>query len=119
MNLRNTSLTLLIVFTAYTVYTMAIAEQSLLSFGYQLISSPDTAQVVFDLYIMAALALIWMYQDMKLRGKTVLYWLPYAALTLIFVSAGPLLYLVLRPSETSSSHDYNSWQLKITNVVKP
>jgi len=99
MQIRNVSLILLILFTGYTIYTMSIAEQSLLSFGYQLISSPDTAQVVMDLYIMAMLALIWMFQDMKQRGKSFYYWLPFAFLTLIFVSVGPLLYLVLRPKE--------------------
>ena len=77
---------------------MSIAEQSLLSFGYQLVSSPDTAQVVIDLYIMAILALGWMYQDIKSRGKTIKHWLPYALVTVIFVSIGPLLYLVLRPN---------------------
>lgn len=101
MNLKNTSLILLIVFAGYTAYTMSIAEQSLLSFGYQLISSPDTAQVVIDLYIMAFLALVWMYQDIKLRGKTIKHWLPYALVTLIFVSIGPLLYIVLRPQDNN------------------
>ncbi len=101
MNLKNTSLILLILFAGYTGYTMSIAEQSLLSFGYQLISSPDTAQVVIDLYIMAFLALVWMYQDIKLRGKTIKHWLPYALVTLIFVSIGPLLYLVLRPQNNN------------------
>lgn len=89
--------TLLIGFAGYTIFTMSIAEQSLLSFGYQLISSPDTAQVVIDLYIMAFLALIWIYQDVRKRGKTVLYFLPYCVITLIFVSIGPLLYLIFRP----------------------
>lgn len=92
------SLILLVLFAGYTGYTMSIAEQSLLSFGYQLISSPDTAQVVIDLYIMAVLALLWMYQDNRNRGKTIKHWLPYAAVTLVFVSIGPLLYLVFRPS---------------------
>jgi hypothetical protein len=77
---------------------MSIAEQSLLSFGHQLISSPDTSQVVIDLYIMAVLAIAWMYQDIKARGKTIIHWLPYAIVTIIFVSIGPLLYLVLRPN---------------------
>lgn len=103
MNIKNFSLFLLVIFSSYTAYTMAIANQSLLSFGYQLISSPDTAQVVMDLYIMAILALIWMYQDVKKRGKTILYWLPYAFLTLVFVSIGPLLYLVLRPKNVTES----------------
>jgi hypothetical protein len=49
----------------YTAYTMSIAEQSLLSFGYQLMISSDTAQVVIDLYIMAILAIVWMYYDVK------------------------------------------------------
>lgn len=81
---------------------MSIAEQSLLSFGYQLISSPDTAQVVFDLYIMALLAIVWIYQDCKSRGKSTMYFLPFAALTLVFVSFGPLLYLAFKPTKEAS-----------------
>ncbi len=96
MNLRITSTILLLLFTGYTVYSMSIAEQSLLSFGYQLISSPDTAQVLFDLYIMAFLAIVWMYHDCKMLGKSTLYFLSFALLTLVFVSIGPLLYLVVR-----------------------
>tara|TARA_R110000782_G_C14785675_1_gene410436 strand:- start:590 stop:841 length:252 start_codon:yes stop_codon:yes gene_type:complete len=75
---------------------MSIAEQSLLSFGYQLMTSPDTAQVVIDLYIMAILAIVWMYYDAKQLNKTVMYWVPFALLTVVFVSVGPLLYLALR-----------------------
>jgi len=63
MKLRTIALILLVLFSVYTIYTMAIAEQSLLSFGYQLISAPDTAQVVFDLYIMAFMAIVWMYKE--------------------------------------------------------
>ncbi|WP_339486180.1 DUF2834 domain-containing protein [Pseudomonas sp. EL_65y_Pfl2_R95] len=85
----------LIAFGSYTLYTMAIAEQSLLQFGLELISRPDTAQVVFDLYILAIMACIWMYQDAKRRGKSAVYVLPYIVLTVVFVSAGPLLYLVV------------------------
>ena len=97
MQVKTIVLILLVLFTAYTIYTMAIAEQSLLSFGYQLISSPDTAQVVFDLYIMAFLAICWMYQDSRRKGKPGWYIIPFVILTLIFVSIGPLLYLVLNP----------------------
>jgi cell division protein FtsW (lipid II flippase) len=78
---------------------MAIAEQSLLSFGYQLITSFDTAQVVFDLYIMAFLAICWMYRDSQLRDKSMWYFISFAVLTLVFVAIGPLLYLVLKPSD--------------------
>ena len=61
--------------------------------------SPDTAQIVIDLYIMAALAIVWMYQDINRRGKGVKYWVPFALITLVFVSIGPLLYLVIRPND--------------------
>jgi hypothetical protein len=96
LKIRRLAIFLLIPFVLYTAYTMSIAEQSLLSFGYQLISSSDTAQVFIDLYIMALLAIIWMYFDVKQLNKTVIYWLPFALLTIIFVSVGPLLYLALR-----------------------
>ena len=97
MKFRTIALILLVLFTGYTIFTMATAEQSLLSFGYQLVSSPDTAQVVIDLYIMAFLAICWMYQDCKRRRKNSWYVVPFAVLTLVFVSIGPLLYLVLNP----------------------
>ncbi len=97
---KHFALILLVPFAAYTAYTMSIAEQSLLSFGYQLITSPDTAQVVIDLYIMAILAIVWMYSDSKnLRSRW--FWIPFAALTLVFVSVGPLLYLILRPENAA------------------
>jgi len=99
MIIKVLAITLLVPFSLYTAFTMSIAEQSLLQFGYQLVSNPFTAQVVLDLYIMALLALIWMYNDVRKRSKTLIYWLPFALLTLIFVSVGPLLYLILRPSK--------------------
>jgi len=83
-------------FMGFTFWVMAGADQSLLAFGAQLMSSPDTAQVVIDLYILAALACVWMYQDAKSRGKGLGYLIPFFVLTAVFVSAGPLLYLVLR-----------------------
>ncbi|WP_339463741.1 DUF2834 domain-containing protein [Pseudomonas sp. EA_105y_Pfl2_R69] len=86
----------LIAFTAYTAFTMAQAEQSLIQFGIELMSRPDTAQVVIDLYILAALSCVWMYQDTKARKKPLVSVVPYIAITLIFVSVGPLLYLVIK-----------------------
>ena len=86
----------LIGFSAYTAYVMLQAEQSLLQFGLQLLSSADTAQVVIDLYILAALACIWMYRDGRARGKSLIYLLPFFVLTAVFVSVGPLLYLVVK-----------------------
>ncbi|MFP6851506.1 MAG: DUF2834 domain-containing protein [Pseudomonas sp.] len=92
----------LLAFSVYTLYVMLQAEQSLLQFGMQLMSSADTAQVVIDLYILAALACIWMYRDGRARGKSLAYLLPFFALTALFVSAGPLLYLVLKAIDSSS-----------------
>ena len=96
MKASNFPLIVLCLFMGFTFWVMAGAEQSLLAFGVQLMSSPDTAQVVIDLYILAALSCVWMYQDGKSRGKGWGYLLPFFILTGIFVSAGPLLYLVLR-----------------------
>jgi hypothetical protein len=96
LKIKGLAIFLLIPFVLYTAYTMSIGEQSLLSFGYQLMTSPDTAQVVIDLYIMAILAIVWMYYDAKQLNKPVMYWVPFALLTAVFVSVGPLLYLALR-----------------------
>ena len=69
MRVSTFPLIILCLFMGFTFWVMAGAEQSLLAFGAQLMSSPDTAQVVIDLYILAALACVWMYQDGKSRGK--------------------------------------------------
>ncbi|AZE89118.1 DUF2834 domain-containing protein [Pseudomonas orientalis] len=82
-------------FSLYTVATMLTAEQSLIAFGQELMSRPDTAQVVIDLYLMAILACVWMYRDARGRGRTVASLIPYFLLTAVFVSVGPLLYIVV------------------------
>jgi hypothetical protein len=86
----------LLAFAGYTVSVMLQAEQSLLDFGIGLMSRPDTAQVVIDLYLLATLAGLWMYQDARKRGWSTLAIVPYLLITAIFVSVGPLLYLVVR-----------------------
>lgn len=86
----------LIVFAGYTVAVMLQAEQSLIDFGLSLMSRPDTAQVVIDLYLLATLACIWMYTDARKRGQSGWTVLPYLVITAVFVSIGPLLYLVVR-----------------------
>ncbi|ARB25948.1 DUF2834 domain-containing protein [Pseudomonas tolaasii] len=92
----------LVAFSLYTVSTMLTAEQSLLAFGRELLSRPDTAQVVIDLYLMAALACVWMYRDARGRGRSVVSVLPYFLLTAVFVSVGPLLYIVMNGFARSS-----------------
>ena len=86
----------LIAFAGYTVSVMLQAEQSLIEFGISLMSRPDTAQVVIDLYLLATLAGVWMYRDARKRGQTVWSVVPYLMVTAVFVSIGPLLYLVVR-----------------------
>ena len=98
----------LLAFSLYTLGTLLWAEQSLLAFGLELLSRPDTAQVVIDLYILAALACIWMYRDGRQRGKSLTYLLPFFALTALFVSIGPLLYLVLKALDTASKAPQDS-----------
>ena len=105
--MKNIALPLLtlILFAAYTIFSMLQAEQSLLQFGIQLMSSLDTAQVVIDLYILAALACIWMYHDNKSRGKSFASVVPYLLITAVFVSIGPLLYFVVQGFSRQSSAD--------------
>jgi NhaP-type Na+/H+ or K+/H+ antiporter len=86
----------LVAFAGYTVSVMLQAEQSLVEFGISLMSRPDTAQVVIDLYLLATLAGVWMYQDARKRGQSVWSVVPYLLITAVFVSLGPLLYLVVR-----------------------
>ncbi|WHS58734.1 DUF2834 domain-containing protein [Pseudomonas sp. G2-4] len=85
----------LLLFSLYTASTLLLAEQSLLEFGYGLMSSPDTAQVVIDLYLLACLACIWMYKDSRSKGRSLASLLPYFLITALFVSIGPLLYIVI------------------------
>ncbi len=85
----------LIGFTAFTGYAMMVSSQPLVEFGIELMSSVDTSQVVIDLYIMAVLACGWMYHDNRRRGRSWLRVFPYFAITSIFISIGPLLYIVI------------------------
>lgn len=90
------ALPLLLLFALYTGWTMMIAEQSLIAFGLELMSRPDTAQVVIDLYVMAGLGCVWMVSDQRKRGGSLLGVMPYLLLTLVFVCMGPLLYIVVK-----------------------
>jgi len=96
MILRLIALASLVLFSIYTGWTMLNAEQSLLTFGLEMIARPDTAQLVIDLYLMGALACIWMAKDNRSRGGSLIGLLPYLILTAVFVSVGPLLYLVVK-----------------------
>ena len=101
----------LIAFAGYTVSVMLQAEQSLIDFGISLMSRPDTAQVVIDLYLLATLAGIWMYTDARKRGQSGWSVVPYLLITAIFVSIGPLLYLVARGFQSSRKSDAATQQV--------
>lgn len=89
------ALVTLLGFSLYTAYTLWLAEQSLVAFGLELMSRPDTAQVVIDLYVLAVMACVWMYRDARSKGRSLTSILPYMLIAAIFVSIGPLLYIVV------------------------
>ncbi len=95
MNRPYIALAVLLVFSLYTAWTMLMAEQSLLAFGLELISRQDTAQVVIDLYLMGIMACIWIYRDARSKGRSLVAIVPFFMVTAIFVSSGPLLYIVI------------------------
>ena len=95
MNRPYIALAALLGFSLYTAGTMLQADQSLVAFGLGLMSSPDTAQVVIDLYLLAAMACVWMYRDGRAKGRSLVSLVPYFLLTVVFVSIGPLLYIVI------------------------
>lgn len=95
MNRPYLSLSTLVIFSMYTAGTMFVADQSLIDFGRELISSSDTAQVVIDLYLLGVLACIWMYRDARSKGRSAVSLVPYFLITAVFVSIGPLLYIVI------------------------
>jgi hypothetical protein len=58
-----------------------------------LLATPAGIQVFADLVIALSLVLVWMYRDSRARGAA---FLPFAVLTLLLGSFGPLAYLFLR-----------------------
>jgi len=57
-----------------------------------------TVTALADLVIALSLVLVWMWQDARERGTSLV---PYVVLTLFFGSVGPLLYLIRRESGLS------------------
>ncbi|MCI8208801.1 hypothetical protein AUC61_04565 [Pseudomonas sp. S25] len=103
MNKPYLALAALVVFSLYTAGTIWLSEQSLVSFGIELLSSPDTAQVVIDLYLLGFLACVWMYRDARARGHSTVSLLPYFLITALFLSIGPLLYIVINGFSRASA----------------
>jgi hypothetical protein len=103
MNQKVVALIVLILFSGFTAYAMAHSQESLADFGFRLMSSLDTAQVVIDLYLLCSLACVWMYRDNRSKGKKIGTILPYFFLTVVFASIGPLLYIVVSTTKENRS----------------
>jgi hypothetical protein len=85
---------LVIVTFVFSAFTLGVvAHTGFVGFYEQLLSTPAGWQVLADIVIALSLVLSWMWTDAKRHGRA---WWPWAALTLVLGSIGPLLYLVLR-----------------------
>jgi len=73
---------------AYVVY-----HYGYVGFFAQVLANAATTAALVDLVIALGLVSIWMWQDARDRGWSVL---PYLVLTLVFGSVGPLVYLIRR-----------------------
>ena len=85
-------------FTGFTAWVLW--EHGYVGFLELALANPATIQVAVDLVIALSFVLVWMWQDARSRGVSPV---PYALLTLVLGSIGPLLYLVLRPEESSAA----------------
>lgn len=93
MNGKKILLTLVLIdFLATTVWAIVEHGGYVAAMG-DLLASPVGKLVAFDLVIALTIATAWMWRDATARRMNPL---PYAILTLLTGSAGPLLYLVRR-----------------------
>ena len=92
MNFR--AFLLLDVLVAFLVFTIWVVESvGYVGFFAQALSSPVGIQLVADIFIACALALLWMRGDAKASG---IPFAPYLVLTLVLGSVGMLGYLLHR-----------------------
>lgn len=80
-------------FSAFTFWVLA--RTGPVGFYEQLLSTPAGWQVLADIAIALLFVLAWMWGDAQATKRR--FW-PYAVLTLVLGSIGPLLYLLLIPS---------------------
>jgi hypothetical protein len=90
MNAKQVGLSLVLLdflgLNAYVVY-----HYGYIGFFRMVLANAATTAVLVDLVIALSLITVWMWRDARERGVSVL---PYALLTLLLGSAGPLAYLV-------------------------
>lgn len=80
---------------------LAVMEHGYLGFFERVAANSATRLVFVDLVISLSLVLVWMWRDAARRGASGMAIAPYALVTLFFGSAGPLLYLLRRRTDTN------------------
>ena len=78
-------------FLALTVY--AVEQYGIVGLVEQATANVATITLLTDLTIALSMVMVWMWQDARQRGVSVL---PYLLLTCTLGSVGPLLYLIRR-----------------------
>lgn len=87
---------LLAVTAAFSAFTAWVVwKTGYLGFFDQLFASPAGWQVMADIVIALVLVLSWIRRDARAHARR--FW-PYALVTVLLGSIGPLLYLLLRPA---------------------
>jgi hypothetical protein len=84
-------------FAALNVYV--VAKYGYAGFFELALANGATITLLVDLVISLSLVMAWMWRDARDRGRA---FLPYAILTLLFGSIGPLAYLI-GDSETATA----------------
>lgn len=84
-------ISILVLFSPLTI--VAVLHHGFLGIFTEVFKSYATIQVFVDLLIASILILIWMWHDAKKTNRS--FW-PWALLTLVTGSFGPLFYLLLQ-----------------------
>jgi MFS superfamily sulfate permease-like transporter len=92
MNAKQIGLSVVLAgFSALTAY--AVYHHGIVGIFEQALANPAATTLFVDLSISLTLVLAWMWNDARERGAS---FLPFALVTLVLGSIGPLLYLIRR-----------------------
>ena len=84
-------------FLAETAYV--VVQMGYVGFFEAANANPATRLMMLDLVIVLSMAAVWMVLDARRAGRNAL---PYLLVTAGFGAAGPLLYLLRRPSDATA-----------------